>query len=241
MFGRIPKNLITAFFEVIKRKTGRSAYSTDTNVATPQPTYPRPTQARETARKTNAKQYPYVEKIIEQIENGKRRIKSTIYNEPMAPGNSWKNFATYIIEQRKAGAPRPELQGMWQAYGQIRAAKTTGRYAVLATGVAGIGLWGYQQMLSRQKVAIEAERDAVKEKEALLGEQKTLIADQKAEYERSVKMAAVFERKLAVSHESALQTCHGEQKCINEYLKRLKAAEEQALKEVREKVGKIKP
>lgn len=111
----------------------------------PQSISPRPAP-RETARRTtiesscysSSEHHPKAEKPPGFFARNMRRISVAIFNEPKAPEISGKNFATYITEQRKANAQPPELQGLWVAYGHMRAVKTAGRFAVLATGLAGI-------------------------------------------------------------------------------------------------------
>ena len=46
-------------------------------------------------------------------------------------------------------------QGLWQAIGQIRAAKITGLYTVAATGVLGAGLASYERYLSKRAKEVE--------------------------------------------------------------------------------------
>lgn len=65
------------------------------------------------------------------------------------------------------------MQGRWQAYGQIRAARITGRCAVLATGVVGTGLWLYQQKISGQA------RQLIKQSEQLSSQAEQLKENQK--------------------------------------------------------------
>lgn len=57
------------------------------------------------------------------------------------------------------------MQGRWQAYGQMRAARIAGRFALLTTGVLGLGLWGFQQMLSWQKRELDEKTRILEDKE----------------------------------------------------------------------------
>lgn len=64
------------------------------------------------------------------------------------------DFADTLLNHREKDTVQA-VQGMWQAYGQMRAARTLARGAVAATGVGGVGLWIYQQTLSQQRKKIE--------------------------------------------------------------------------------------
>jgi len=50
--------------------------------------------------------------------------------------------------------PPQAIQGMWQAYGYMRAARTRGRFALFATGIIGTGLMLYRFQLSSQEKEI---------------------------------------------------------------------------------------
>jgi hypothetical protein len=63
------------------------------------------------------------------------------------------------------------IQGRWQAYGQMRAAKTTGGFALFTTGIFGLGLWGYQQTLSRERKELDKSKEGLTEREVTLQKQ----------------------------------------------------------------------
>lgn len=64
--------------------------------------------------------------------------------------------------------PPQILQGMWQAYGQMRAARTLAGGAIVTTGILGLGLWVFQQSLSRQKSLLNQSQIELHEKEQAL-------------------------------------------------------------------------
>lgn len=68
-----------------------------------------------------------------------------------------EDFSHILMERSLTDSPQV-TQGMWQAYGQMRAARTLARGTIAATGVAGVALWLYQQTLSQQKRTIEEQQ-----------------------------------------------------------------------------------
>src|SRR5689334_16191980 len=63
------------------------------------------------------------------------------------------DFKNLLFNHPENKSPQA-IQGKWQAYGQMRAARTLGRFAVFGTGVAGVMLWIYQQNLTSQSRAL---------------------------------------------------------------------------------------
>lgn len=64
------------------------------------------------------------------------------------------DFAEQLLNPKKELSPQ-EKQGMWQAYGQMRAARTLARGTVLATGILGTTIWLQQQSLKKQEKTLE--------------------------------------------------------------------------------------
>lgn len=68
-----------------------------------------------------------------------RRVKGVFSTSPK--GTELEN---YIASARMTGAAPNEIQGLWQAWGSIQAAKIAGKFAVFTVGVAGTGVWVYR-------------------------------------------------------------------------------------------------
>lgn len=77
------------------------------------------------------------------------------------------HFVEQLLNHKDTYSPQG-AQGMWQAYGSIRAARITARGAVFATGIIGGGLWLYQQTLSEQKREVKLAKKKVHEAEKKL-------------------------------------------------------------------------
>ena len=71
------------------------------------------------------------------------------------------DFKELLFNHEHKNTPQA-IQGQWQAYGQMRAARTTGRFAVLTTGIFGLGLWAFQQLVSTQKKELDKQEKEVK-------------------------------------------------------------------------------
>lgn len=64
-----------------------------------------------------------------------------------------------IKNRLKENSASPEaVQGMWQAYSGIKAAKIRGRYLLLASGVVSMGIFGYQAYFSKEAKKINDEK-----------------------------------------------------------------------------------
>ncbi|GEM_PF-6613491 len=168
------------------------------------------------------------------LERLRTVARLTFFNDPAAPPVD-SRFTAFIQSLKSAGAQPQELQGLWQAYGQVRAAGVTGRFALLATAVAGVGLWGYQQALNRkqqainrQKEELEAKRGALEDEKAVVDQQRRLMEEQQEECRRAVKAAAVRERQFAAANEKVLAACKGDPACLDGYHAILAAAEKEA-------------
>lgn len=71
------------------------------------------------------------------------------------------DFKKGLCGHKERNSPQA-IQGMWQAYGQMRAARTLARGTIFAGGIFGCGLWVYQQTLSTQKKNIDSKEDELK-------------------------------------------------------------------------------
>jgi hypothetical protein len=61
-----------------------------------------------------------------------------------------KDFSEILLSHPQRESAQA-IQGMWQGYGQMRAARIIGRSTIIATGLIGGGLWRYQQILKTEK------------------------------------------------------------------------------------------
>jgi hypothetical protein len=77
------------------------------------------------------------------------------------------DFRTILLKHAHQSSPQA-IQGMWQAYGQMRAARTTAKGAIIATGVLGAGLLLYQKLLSRQEKDLKAQKNDLIKREKMV-------------------------------------------------------------------------
>lgn len=114
--------------------------------------------------------------------------------------------------------PPQVIQGMWQAYGQmfasrtqslgqIKAARTRGWFGIAATGVIGIGLFGYRVALSDQRKKVKAKQsELLREREqfeVLMSEKENAITnreDNLAMLECKYNSAIDEHRKLIIAY-----------------------------------------
>lgn len=96
-------------------------------------------------------------------------------HEDQSGGPKMHDMGRLLLKEMSSETSTPPqvLQGMWQAYGQMRAARTTARATIIATGILGAGLFAYQQKLKEKaeektKELEEREKDLLKEKQELI-------------------------------------------------------------------------
>lgn len=81
--------------------------------------------------------------------------------------NEYHSVECKSSEAPATKTPPQAIQGMWQAYGSMHAAKTRGWFGIAATGVIGTELFLYRLILSDQKKEIklkQQENNALEEK-----------------------------------------------------------------------------
>lgn len=123
------------------------------------------------------------------------------------------------------------LQGMWQAYGQMRSARTRGQFAVLATGIIGLGLFAYRLFLDeknkelrenqaklKQKVEeAESQKIQIKFQEKALIEREKYLADDEGNYSKLLEEYKILDAQLKLTHEFVLTVCKDDSNCLSEY------------------------
>lgn len=156
-------------------------------------------------------------------------------------------FKDILLNHPEASSAQA-LQGKWQAYGQMRAARTVARGAVLTTGVLGAILWIYQRYLSKQAEEIDKitkqKEEVLKKIDIGINEQKGLkeVIDKGLQYFSSnheyltkveqelsdtVFSYKVITSKLDVAEAKIKELCGDKQECIKDYNDKKKIAEEE--------------
>jgi hypothetical protein len=128
-----------------------------------------------------------------------------------------EDFKELLLNHKEKLSPQA-IQGKWQAYGQMRAGRTTARAVIMATGVGGGLLWIYQQTLSGQiKKIQETAEDVSKERDTreLAGEEHLKIAVSHKMLKSEIDVADDFIKN---------SLCKGNQNCIEDYENRKAAA-----------------
>lgn len=132
-------------------------------------------------------------------------------------------------ESLKLGEKQAQtMQGRWQAYGQMRAARTTGRFAVLTTGVLGFGLWAYQQTLSQQKKENLLQREEIAEKEKELNDKQAKLDLEKGKFGPNVTQLAneikdyrdiayLYKKRLEIADSTVKELCGQNPDCYKNY------------------------
>lgn len=77
-----------------------------------------------------------------------------------------EDFAKQLRRNPSAELSPQEKQGMWQAFGQMRAARTLARGTVLATGILGTAVWLQQRALKEKEKKLE--KDTVELNKAIV-------------------------------------------------------------------------
>lgn len=132
-------------------------------------------------------------------------------------------------ESLKLGEKQAQtMQGRWQAYGQMRAARTTGRFAVLTTGVLGFGLWAYQQTLSQQKKENLLQREEIAEKEKELNDKQAKLDSEKKNIGNDLaqlieqandfrNIAYLYKKRLKIADSTVKELCGQNEDCYKNY------------------------
>jgi DNA-directed RNA polymerase subunit M/transcription elongation factor TFIIS len=213
------------------------------------------------------------EKIKErETEKCKKPIPSTKddINNTKLTKFSWRNspwsklkrehqdFYKIALEHKEKLSPQA-IQGMWQAYGQMRAARTIAFGAVVTTGVLGAALWLYQQVLGKkQRDLSKTENELNESKNKFESLKKTFYADQDEflkrmainaaeNYQAEIKANAEAEKleeinksysvitTLLEAADDQIKTICPDEKCYNDYKLFKDQLTEQASKEFDEK------
>lgn len=132
------------------------------------------------------------------------------------------DFKNILLNHKEASSPQA-IQGKWQAYGQMRAARTTMRGTIISTGVLGVGLFFYQKLLSRQE-------------EELNEKEKRFSKSTEAGLELSAT-ANMLGKQLELADLKVKALCKGDVKCYSDYESQKAKAQEEA-KETFEEVKK---
>lgn len=151
----------------------------------------------------------------------------------------------HSIECQSAVAPATKtppqaIQGMWQAYGSIHAAKTRGWFGIAATGVIGTGLFLYRLILSDQKKEIKLKQQEnkaleeknkifeiqLKEKEDNLQDREKILETEHALAEKIVKEGRelsnsymIISNQLDCAEQYISKLCGGDEVCKSDYVK----------------------
>lgn len=113
-------------------------------------------------------------KDLENTSNNKARnnINKLIQYLPWSKLNKEQEaFYKSIFEHKEQQSPQA-VQGMWQAYGQMRAAKIIGTATVFSVGFAGVILRFYHQFLSRHENELLDKKNKILQQEKELKKQK---------------------------------------------------------------------
>lgn len=136
--------------------------------------------------------------------------------------------------------PPQAIQGMWQAYGSMHAAKTRGWFGIAATGVIGTGLFLYRLILSDQKKEIKLKQQEnktleeknkiseiqLKEKEENLQDREKILETEHALTEKIVKEGLelsnsymIISNQLECAEQYITKLCGIDEVCKSEYVK----------------------
>ena len=147
------------------------------------------------------------------------KINRTPQN-PWYSSTSWlrvkieeNDFKNMLLNHKEASSPQA-IQGKWQAYGQMRAARTTARGAIIATGVFGVGLFFYQKMLDQQK-------EEFNENKRKFLESTTDVIELSA-------TTNIFKKQLESADLKVKELCNGDIKCYSDYESQKAEAQEEA-------------
>lgn len=119
-------------------------------------------------------------------------------HEDQPSGPKMHDMGRLLLKEMSSetSAPPQVLQGMWQAYGQMRAARTTARGAILATGLAGAGFFLYQKKLNKLESELDAKKAEVEEKNDTLKELENEINLKKTEVDSKDRELEVKAQKV---------------------------------------------
>jgi PDZ domain-containing secreted protein len=104
-------------------------------------------------------------------------------------------------------------QGAWQAYGQMRAARTLGRYTLLTSGVLGAWLAAYQSTLSKQDEKLADKESQLKKKDKELEEKEIEMARKEAVIFSALDSVQVREQ----AAQEAISALEAQEKIVNVY------------------------
>lgn len=149
---------------------------------------------------------------------GKQKSYSAKTNETFSIQKVIRNFF-FIREDKgirdallnhKENCSPQAVQGMWQAYGQIRAARLTRRGVLCATGIFGTGLYIFQQYLSMQAKELQNREDAFK---------KTKISYEELveKFKKTTRENKILAQEFAFADATVKKICPDE-KCYQEYI-----------------------
>lgn len=112
-----------------------------------------------------------------------------------------QDFSELLLTHPESNSPQA-IQGMWQGYGQMRAARILGRSTIVATGLIGVGLWRYQQELKKEKKILEERTIEVESLKASLDKEKKIVDDRTKMLDSRTKQ---LEQALDAEYLSTLQ------------------------------------
>jgi hypothetical protein len=174
---------------------------------------------------------------------------------------SEQSFSDPPVSVLPSASSPQAIQGMWQAYGQMRAARTTAGGAILASGLFAGGVFGYNKYMERKLKDTEKELENTKEKLRSDTEKLEVTKRERDDFEREKKdfsegqkaavtmndehLAAYID--LSNSHEiiscqlkaadsMVEDLCKGDKGCITQYNDKKNLAKEEAKRVNEERV-----
>ncbi len=136
-------------------------------------------------------------------------------------GTEWNIRQSLLrIDHDKMPQSPQEIQGMWQAYGQIRAARVTARGAVIATGFIGTGLWAYQQKVQQGVKELVKEQETLSEEQGEFAEKRgELVKKQEEQTKEMLSRYDLHQKFLEAVEKRMQQACKKDKKCWEDYVK----------------------
>lgn len=136
-----------------------------------------------------------------------------------------------LLNHKEASSPQA-LQGKWQAYGQMRAARTLARGSIFATGVIGSITYLYVQSQNKKTIKLKENEAKLKENQAKFKENETKFNESQSEVFKALRTATIENKQLLYADKMIKELCNGDNNCLDSYNLQKGKAMQEAIKEM---------